>query len=225
MPLKVICFFTSPSHRPEPGTPHADAHSFLLALRGEPITTPASVPVAGQMRALDNSNRNDTIDWLGEIVAEHFRQHSITPPFCLVPVPNPKATLSASSGPWTALLAFSIADHFAGEVNVMDVFRWKQEWSYTGPEASSWDAARLYENLSLTQKVEWSEPVILVDYVFSTGAPLQACAAMLRERGAQVDLAVCAGRMVREAQSNPFTVVGGQLRDLPSRPPETAPAA
>lgn len=166
------------------------------------------------MRALDNSNRNDTIDWLGEIVAEHFRQHSINPPFCLVPVPNPKATLSASSGPWTALLAFSIADHFPGDVSVMDVFRWKKEWSYTGPDAASWDGVRLYENLALTQKVEWNEPVILVDYVFASGAPLQACAATLRERGARVELAICAGRTVSESQHDPFMVVGGQLRDL-----------
>jgi hypothetical protein len=213
MPLKVICFFTS-LQSPRPGTPHADAQSFLLALKGEPISTPASIPVAGQVRSLSNSNRNDTIDWLGEIVADHFRQHRISPPFGLVPVPNPKATLSASSGPWTALLAYSIADHFTGEVEVMDLFRWKKEWSYSGPDAASWDGARLYENLAITQKVDWSEPVILVDYVFATGAPLQACAAMLRERGARVDLAICAGRTVTEASHNPFTVVGGQLRDL-----------
>ena len=211
MPLRVMCFCTEATEAFGPSSRQRDAAAFLRALKGEELACRARVPVLGQERELDQSNRNDTIDWFGEMVTEQFRRHSIAPPFTLVPVPGRKITLDSSAGPWTALLAISIVPHFSNGVEVRDVLRWREEWPPESDPLQSKDPGELYQNLSLIGEQTWEEPVILVDYVLTTGALLRACASVLRADGARVVLALCAGRRVRSSTLDAFRVVGGEL--------------
>jgi predicted amidophosphoribosyltransferase len=170
------------------------------------------VPVGDEERELTAANTNDSIDWFGEMVARHLAATGVEPPLLLVPVPTSSATLDSSSGPWTSLLAIAVASNGMGDADVVDALRWKRR--VEPPSLRTATAAELYENLAVTRRLDPDVPVVLVDYLFSAPATLQACAGRLSERGMRVELAVCAGRIAAGAAHDAFTVVTGALPEF-----------
>lgn len=208
-PLQVVCFSTyvSDPHRQEPR--HRDVCNFLLALRGERIEGESKVPVGTEERPLSATNANDSIDWFGEMVARYLSDNQLQRRVALVPVPTSRTTLDSSAGPWTSLLAISIASNGLEEADIVDALRWRNPLPPPGHRSST--AAELFENLAVTRKLDLEVPVVLVDYLYTSSATLRACAGRLRALGVQVPLAVCAGRTTDQAVHGAFTVVVGEI--------------
>lgn len=210
-PLRVICFSTYVSEPSLQKDDHKAARNFLLALRGETVDGASVIPVAGEDRILEAANANDSIDWFGEMAAHYLETSPLAPPFALVPVPTSKVTLESSAGPWTSLLAISIAG--AGvEADVVDCLRWKEKLSPSERRACS--ASELYEGLSVIQKLDPKVPVILVDYLFMSSATIRACARRLSEQGVEVAAAITAGRTASRDEYGAFSVVVGELSEF-----------
>ena len=206
-PLHVVCFSTYVAERSQQTSRHHDVRNFLLALRGEQIEGESKIPVGAEERTLTQLNANDSIDWFGEMVTEYLESCRIRPPFSLVPVPTSKTTLESSAGPWTSLLAISIASNGPGDVSILDVLRWKEPLE--APSQRGQTVSELYENLALLQPLPEGIPVILVDYLFTGSSTVRACAARLQRHGARVLLCLCAGRTATKSAHDPFTVVTG----------------
>jgi hypothetical protein len=207
--LRVVCFSTYVSDRSRQTARHADVRNFLLALRGERVEGVSAVPVGSEERSHSATNANDSIDWFGEMVVHYLRQNGVGTPLALVPVPTSKATLDSSAGPWTSLLAISIASNGLEEADILDTLRWRR--AIAPPSQRAATAAELYENLAVTQRLDSQVPMVLVDYLYTSSATLRACAARLAEQGANVLLALCAGRTMNEIDHGAFTVVEGDV--------------
>jgi hypothetical protein len=208
-PLRVVCFSTYLSDPKRRSPQHRDVRNFLLALRGERIEGVSRIPVRSEERELTSANANDSIDWFGEMVVGYLRQNQIRPPLGLMPVPTAKATLDSSAGPWTSLLAISIASNGLEEAEVVDALRWKKP--LPPPSQRSTSAAELYENLAVTKRLDPNASVLLVDYLYAGSATLRACAARLADQGVRVPLALCAGRTTDQADHGAFAVVVGDI--------------
>jgi hypothetical protein len=207
--LQVVCFSTYVSDPARQEPRHQDVRGFLLALRGERFEATAKVPVGDEERTLATINANDSIDWFGEMVARYWNANQCPRPVALVPVPTSRTTLDSSAGPWTSLLAISIASNGVDEADIVDALRWRGPLPPPGQKTPT--AAELFENLSVTRKLEPAVPVVLVDYLYTSAAILRACAGRLREKGHSVPLAVCAGRTTDQAVHGPFTAVVGEM--------------
>ncbi len=208
-PLQVVCFSTYVSDPVRQEPRHRDVRNFLLALRGERIEAESRIPVAGEERSLSWTNANDSIDWFGEMVARYVIERDLPRRVALVPIPTSRTTLESSAGPWTSLLAISIASNGLDESDIVDTLRWRKPLPPPGKRSST--AAELFENLAVTRRLDPGVPVVLVDYLYSSSATLRACAGRLREQGVQVPLAVCAGRTTDQAVHGAFTVVLGEI--------------
>jgi hypothetical protein len=211
-PLRVVCFSTYVADRALQTVRHRAARSFLLALRGERVEGLSRVPVGGEERELTAATANDSIDWFGEMAARYLAASHVGPRLLLVPVPTSSSTLDSSSGPWTSLLAISIASNGMEEADVVDRLRWKRP--VAPPSRRTASAAELYENLAVTQRLDPDVPVVLVDYLFTAPATLQACASRLGEQGVRVPLAVCAGRTAARSEHDAFTAVAATLAEF-----------
>jgi hypothetical protein len=208
-PLQVVCFSTYVSDPTRQEPRHRDVRNFLLALRGERIECESRVPVSGEERSLTGANANDSIDWFGEMVAGYITANGFPRRVALVPVPTSRTTLESSAGPWTSLLAISIASNGVEDADIVDALRWKKPLPPPGQRSST--AAELFENLALTRKLDPSLPVVLVDYLYTSSATLRACAGRLREQGVEVPLAVCAGRTTDQGTHGAFAAVVGEI--------------
>lgn len=207
--LPVVCFSTYVAEPGQRVERHRDAQNFLLALRGDPVNGVSAVPVGEDEKTLTATNANDSIDWFGEMVVQYLDQYHIRPPFGLVPVPTPKMTLGPSAGPWTSLLAISIASNGLEEVSVLDLLRWQKP--LVSSEQRGRTVSELYENLAVIGPFPTEDPIVLVDYLFTGSSTLQACAARLRRHGANVVLGLCAGRTAKMASHDPFAIVTGEV--------------
>lgn len=208
-PLHVVCFSTYVSDPVRQEPRHRDARNFLLALRGERIEGESTIPVGNDDRQLSSTNANDSIDWFGEMVARYMTDNGLPRRVALIPVPTSRTTLESSAGPWTSLLAISIASNGLEEADIVDALRWRSPLPPPGHRSST--AAELFENLAVTRKLDPGVPVVLVDYLYTSSATLRACAGRLREQGVSVPLAVCAGRTTDQAVHGAFTVVVGEI--------------
>jgi hypothetical protein len=207
--LRVVCFSTYVSDRTRQTPRHADVRNFLLALRGERIEGVSAVPVAGGERSLSAVNANDSIDWFGEMVVHYLTENGVRAPLALVPVPTSKATLDSSAGPWTSLLAISIASNGLEDADIVDGLRWRR--AIPPPSKRATTAAELYENLAVTRRLDPDVPIVLVDYLYTSSATIRACAARLEEHGSRVLLALCAGRTTDQTDHGAFAVVVGDV--------------
>jgi len=207
--LQVVCFSTYVSDPVRQEPRHRDARNFLLALRGERIEGESTIPVGNDERQLSTTNANDSIDWFGEMVARYMTDEHLPRRVALIPVPTSRTTLESSAGPWTSLLAISIASNGLEEADIVDALRWRSPLPPPGHRSST--AAELFENLAVTRKLDPGVPVVLVDYLYTSSATLRACAGRLREQGVSVPLAVCAGRTTDQSVHGAFTVVMGEI--------------
>lgn len=207
--LRVVCLSTYVADRSRQTARHVDVRNFLLALRGERVEGVSTIPVGAEKRSLSATNANDSIDWFGEMVVHYLAGNGIGAPLAIVPVPTSRATVDSNAGPWTSLLAISIASNGLGEADVVDVLRWQRP--VPPPSRRTATAAELYQNLAVTRPLAPEVPVLLVDYLYTSSATLRACAARVKEQGAKVLLALCAGRTTNEIDHDAFSVVVGDL--------------
>src|SRR6267143_3346780 len=73
-----------------------NASKFVKAVKGETLNGYAYVPVLGVRRHLNNANLDDSVEWLGDMVASYMQEAAMEPPFVLVPVPNSSITTKSS---------------------------------------------------------------------------------------------------------------------------------
>jgi hypothetical protein len=206
MSIEVICFcsFLSTINVPWRTEDH-NANKFVKALKDEELNGYAYVPVLGVQRLLNNANRDDSIEWFGDLVAHFILHNGYEFPLVFVPVPNSSTTTNTSKRPRTRKLAKAIADRVSGDTVVSDCLRWKVELG-SARKGGPRDAPTLFKNLIVTEKLDKKIRYVLVDDVTTSGGHLAACTARLKEKGATVIGAFCAGKTFQEPPHSAFDI-------------------
>jgi predicted amidophosphoribosyltransferase len=212
MALRVVCFSTYRTSIAGGwrGIDY-DAHDFIDAIKDRDISGYSNVPLRGKWHRFDNTNRQDVIGWFAAMVPDYFTANPVDGLIVLVPVPGSKIDVRSAGTPRTAQLAEAIAAAMDAPVAVADVLRQKAPIPSANEEGGTRDEAELLENLVLMDAVK-ELPVVLVDDVLTSGGHLKACAAMLREAGADVLMAVVAGRADGAQVPDPFAI---RTEDIP----------
>jgi adenine/guanine phosphoribosyltransferase-like PRPP-binding protein len=211
--LEVVCFCTyltdiGSGWRPD----DYNAHDFIHAIKDRNLNGYAMIPLRGKRLRVDNSNRQDVVDWFAAMVVDYFKEHHLPRNVALVPVPGSKCDVTFTGKPRTTILAEAIAQELSG-ATVRDVLRWKTAMPSANAQGGTRDAAILFANLLLGGSVDGAS-VVLVDDVLTSGGHLQACAARLREKRARVRRAVCAGRADAAQPKEPFAVRTEEVDDF-----------
>lgn len=213
MPLRVVSFCSYLATINVPWRPEDwDANKFVHAIKGHELNGYARVPVLGTLRRLNNANLDSAIDWFAEIAVDYLTRKRIKPPVGFIPIPNSGSTVRSSGRPQTAKLGKSITQKVGAGAHLLDCLRWKKNLGSAGAQGGPREASVLYENLSITDELK-AVPYVLVDDVLTSGGHLQACAARLKEKGATVLMAVCAGRTVYTQPRNAFATIEEMLED------------
>jgi len=202
--LSVVCFGTYLTTLGGWRSDDYNVRDYVYALKDRDISKHSWLKVRGTWRKWDNSNRQDVVGWFGQIVAEYFEANPLEAPIMLVPVPGSKVDVNYAGTPRTAQLAEAIAAAVDG-MFVGDVLRQSVPIASANDEGGPRDAATLFKNLALTDDVA-GFPVVLVDDVLTSGGHLQACAAKLRQAGADVLMAVVGARADCNQVLEPFAV-------------------
>jgi hypothetical protein len=216
VPLKVITccyYFTSVGEEVEWTDDDYNANKFVKALKGKPIKGHAYVPVEGQKLCLNQENAGDALGWFAAMIASAVPRNKDAKRLGFVPVPSSTSTTTKANCARTTThrMARALADKYEKAQGV-DLLRWKKAMipaSQGGPR----DPEELFPNLELVGKVDNGVRYILVDDVLTSGGHLQACAAKLRQAGATVRLAVCAGRSTKTQRVPVFEVVTEEILD------------
>jgi hypothetical protein len=202
---------------PRPGNPGRvyDAHDFIDAIKGDPINGWAYVPVRGVLRRLETANRDDAIEWFGQMAADYYRATIDELPIQLVPVPNKAAVRDSGVTPRTLRLAEAIQRNIGATAIVSDVLRWQIRLA-RAHENGPRDFTTLYNALlMMTDDVPDDRIIILVDDMKTSGSHLQAASAeLLRVTGQRPLYAYCAGRRVDAFPADSFAVVVEEIEDL-----------
>lgn len=213
MPLRVVCFSTYRTSVAGGwrGVDY-DAHDFIDAIKDRDINGYSHVWLRGKWHRFDNTNRQDVVGWFATMVSDYFTANPVNDLIMLVPAPGSKVDVKFAGTPGTAQLAEAIAAAMNAAVVVQDVLRQSEPIRSANEEGGTRDAAELFENLVLMDDVNgW--PVVLVDDVLTSGGHMQACAAKLREAGANVLMAVVAGRADDAQVPDPFAVRSEDIDD------------
>ena len=108
-----------------------------------------------------------------------------------------------------------------GQTGVFDLLRWAEAMPPAHLIGGTRDPQELYSLLRLrTRDLPRLPPVVLIDEVLASGGHLRAAAAFLADCGAQVALAICAGRaeLTLGPLERPFSVRADVLPDFVADP-------
>lgn len=204
--MQVICFCTylteiGSAWRPD----DFNAHDFIHAIKDRNINGYAYVPVRGKWHRFDNANRQEVVGWFATMVADYVRAERHDAHVALVPVPGSKCDVHFVGQPRTVILAAAIARALDEEPTVRDVLRWKAAMPSANAQGGTRNPQVLLHNLAVTGTVRGAA-VVLIDDVLTSGGHLQACAALLRQHGANVRMALCAGRADETQPADPFAI-------------------
>ena len=155
------------------------------------------MPLPGdRLVRLNHASAASVAAWFGELLARGVTWDRVGT-VNLVPIPHAACNLDAHVPPKTLRLAEALRDALApGQATVMDLLRWGEVIPQAHLAGGTRDPQELYSLLRLTRRhlPEHLPQLVLVDDVFASGGHLRAAAAFLRDCGARVPMAVCAGR-------------------------------
>ena len=121
----------------------------------------------------------------------------------------------AGRPPRTFEQAAALASEVGLTLIIADVLRWAEPLPSASAGGGLREADYLFDRLRVVQELpSVGLPYLLLDDVMTSGGHLRACAAMLRECGCRVDLAVVAGRTCRTQMAQPFEVRVEALEDF-----------
>jgi predicted amidophosphoribosyltransferase len=197
-----------------------DAHDFIHAVKQKPINKYAHIPVRGVLRRLDDSNRDRSLVWFGQMIADVAQRHGLLVPIALVPVPNSRCCVDSTETPRTVALAHALADELnravTGDAIVVDVLRWSERLDAAHSGAGTRDPQELFDKLRVVGDLTLADPrrLALVDDVLTSGGHLRACAAKLLQRGYRTDAALVAGRADQTQVADPFAIRVDEIADF-----------
>lgn len=220
MPLKVASFASYLSSIANDWE-DADfaAYKFVRAIKGDKVNGHAKVPVNGSLERLDETTQPTVYQWFADWAIKHLPGQQSSK-IALVPVPGHDATKPRHSDFPAARMATALAARAgaANRVVVADLLRWKSVKTPShqgGPR----DPQVLLPNLAVHGKKLDGYQYVLIDDVYTSGGHLKACTAALADLGISVELALCAGRCVREQVANRFNIPAEELEDFESEIP------
>ena len=186
------------------------AYKVVRVLGGRRIAGSVWLPQeAGPARRISNAQRDVAVAWFVRRVEPHLeRYREYGRRAALVPYPDPERVVGGPPSR-SRMLAQALAD--ANGLRVLDILRWRQVM----PRCRESDVQSLADNLLTTGAPMQLECILVADCVRGEGG-IQAAAAKLRRSGAQVALAVSAGRAVRVAEACPFSTQVVELDDVPT---------
>jgi len=211
-----------------------DAHDFVMAVKGRSINGYAYVPCGGTIHRIEDSNRDMALDLFARAVAAHVLDYGLDRPIALVPVPNSRADVRATTAaPRTLEQAQALARHLGPHARVADVLRWRSRMLSARALEGPRDPQSLFDELllvgDLPRRVHGAiaaptrHTVVLVDDVMTSGGHLQAAAAVLRAaETCEIACAVVAGRSDKTQVNNPFAVRVEALPDFTPQDSEEA---
>jgi hypothetical protein len=157
----------------------------------------AYVPLPEGGRAyLDPDTASLAASWFGRMAAARLTRNPVGR-CSIVPIPNVSCALSSPRPPKTHALAIALADVLEpGTATVLDVLRWVRPMPSAHQAGGTRDPQELYGRLRLTlpRLPHDNANVVLVDDVLASEGHLRAAEAFLSDCGANVLVAVCAGR-------------------------------
>jgi hypothetical protein len=197
------------------------ANQFVHAVKGERFKGYADITYSGESIRIGDrislrTNQVRAAEMFANWAVARLRRHRLIDRCQLVAVP---CSGSCSADPlWGPPdeLAKAIADSVAGATRAW-CLEWRRPYQSSRKGGRRRTAAEHCRNLTEGEDaVRRDLPTILIDDVCTTGAHFQACAAWLRERGAVVRLALCAGRTQSTPPplADPFSVDPETLDDF-----------
>jgi predicted amidophosphoribosyltransferase len=213
MSLRVACCFSLLTGPDGWQDSHHCVKQFVDALKGRRLIGYAYVQVSASAprRRLEQANASNAIEWFGEMSAGILAGEPDAADPVLVPIPDSRCVVgSPRSRTWT--LADAIRRHTPG-AEVLDVIRFDSVMHSAHANQGARDAQSLYLHMRLQKPVRAGRPYVLVDDVVTTGGHMQAAAAVLRQHGAEVVVAICAASADRTPRVDPFACVTRHLGD------------
>lgn len=176
---------------------------FIKALKGQAVNGYAHIPlIDGRRLKLNAQNAHLAVQVFGQWGAEKLDLIGVASP-SLVPIPS--STHTDPCDDFTAKsMCEAINEYADGPYEILPCL-----YQATAVQGSSKGGSRKFvdirDNLRMNGNVA-GKTVILVDDVKTSGNHLRACATILREQGATVDYALCAGRTVWERPDDMWSV-------------------
>jgi predicted amidophosphoribosyltransferase len=212
MPLKVVCFcaYLTDITVPWRDDDH-NANKFVKSFKGEPIKGYAKIQVGKTWHRLSESNRDQAVDWFGEMAAEYIKRKHKTRPLAFAPLPSSKCIAGGKVVSPTYRIAEAIASRLQ-DVTIWDGLRWTEEMT-PSHKGGVRDPDYFYKRLAITKKVPQAE-IVIVDDVLTSGAHMRAVAAKIAKKAGKCRLAICVGRTVSEQVRAPMDIIEEELEDF-----------
>ena len=198
-----------------PGVPwqqgHYNVNKLVKALKGDTVKGFAEFLCAdGVRRRFDESTKHIAFD-IFAIWAEHRLSQITARPITLVAVPSSTQIDFDQDAP-PGRMATTTSARNGARFKVAKVLRFTEPLQ-SARKGGSRNRAFLKDKLAFRGGT-FTRPVVLVDDVKTTGNHLLACADVLREAGATVELGIVAAFATTDPMPNPLAVDPEDLEDL-----------